>query len=222
MAITPNLQHATETYTIQSPSFMGPIQGALSWEAFEIISSIINQHGGINAIIKTINFKNLFLRPIQPYNELTTFLLPKIQTLVKNEQIAFVMTDIGWKIFISALIGSGMYIAGIGQTENLTMLEALYYASLEGIKKGFIASFLSSVTKQTGALITIPSALALPTATMVNSLLQGTEIVVDPVKIMPDILTITAQVATDFIIDESKGFTNMLQTTVSNVKEALK
>ncbi|HEV7620076.1 MAG TPA: hypothetical protein VGO09_00005, partial [Flavisolibacter sp.] len=224
LAIEPYLQKpSVQTFALQSSSFVGPIQAMLQWQAFVIINTIIEQQGGISTIIKKTDFKKLLIRPVQESpNEITTFLLPRIQTFVKNESISFVLSDIGWKVFTAALVGVGMYIAGIDRTEGATFLEALYYASLDGIQKGLIASLISTATKKTGALISVSSALALPATTIINSVVQKTDIVMEPQKIVPEFLKITAQVATDFIVDESKGFKNLFKTTASEVKESIK
>jgi hypothetical protein len=223
MAITPYMQSSTDNFSIQMPTFIGPIQAALMSESLGIMYGVIDRQGGINALIKKTNFKNILLRPIQPiHTELTTFLLPKIHAIIKNEAISFALSDMGWKIFTAALIGTGMYVAGIGQIEGLTLFDALYYASLEGVKRGFVASLITTATRKRGALITVPSALALPAANMINSLLQGVEIVMDPIKAAPEILATTAQVATDFIVDEAGGFKTMLTSTVSHVKDVIK
>ncbi len=221
-AIIPYMQQTSvQTFVLKAPSFLGPIRVALSYEAFNIINAMIERQGGIVEIIKKIDFKKFLLRPQEASrNEITHLFHSKIVSLIHNEQISLVVADMGWKIFTASLIGCGMYAAGLGHTQETTLLEGLFYSSLDGVKRGLFSSLFARGTYHAGAMITVPAMLALPATEMINSLAKGAEIIVDPKQIVPDVIAATMQSTVDYIVDET-GFINTLSEVGSNIYKSI-
>lgn len=151
------------SYTFKTPSIKGPITSWIVNEACIIAEKMIEEGGGMGKMLGSINLtKTLLPTPNKklgtPSNELVAAALPTVQSIVKNNKIASVLTEVGWVVTQSAMVGGLLYLAGFGYAET-TMTQSIGYAVMTGIAQGALASVatLGRVVSP-GAIINITSA----------------------------------------------------------------
>ena len=150
-------------FSLAMPSVGGPITYWITTEAIALITDTIEQGGGIGKILGTINLTQTLLPTINrnlgsPSNNLVTAALPHVQTIVRNQKIATVLTEIGWIAMQSAAVGGLLYMAGLGYADN-SMTQSIGYAALTGVAQGALATVMTfGRVVSPGAILSITSA----------------------------------------------------------------
>jgi hypothetical protein len=198
---------ASKSYTITIPSASGPITSWITNEATEIATRMVEGSGGIGKMLGSINLAQTLLPTPNrqlgtPSNELVSAALPSVRTIVGNQKIASVLTEIGWIVMQSAAVGGTLYMAGFGYAGS-TLTESINYAILTGVAQGTLASVITfGRVVSPGAIINIASA---PLAQQALVIAGGT-----PQGAATAVIQATVTEVSNVLMNESKKYGGLL------------
>jgi hypothetical protein len=194
-------------YTITMPSVTGPITYWLTSEAIATAQTIADQ-SGINKMLGNIDINKTLLpswsNQAGASNAIVEAALPTVQSIVRNQKIASVLTEVGWIVMQSAAVGGLMHMAGFGYA-NTSLIPSVSNAVLTGLAQGMVSATLTVAGKiSPGALANIATAGVVQKALAIgggNSQASATAVVQATIKEVSNLF-----------LDESKKQGGLLQT----------
>jgi hypothetical protein len=204
--IVPSITHYA--YTFKMPSLSGPIKSWITNEAMIIVNEMIEKNGGLSKMLGSINLTQTLLPTANkqigtPSNELVAAALPTVQSIITNQKIATALTEVGWIVTQSAVVGATLYLSGFGYADS-TMTQSVGYAVLTGIAQGTVATVAALVGVSPGAIVKITSVpLAQQALTIAGGTRQGA---------VTAVIQATVTEVSNVLLNESKKAGGLLQT----------
>jgi hypothetical protein len=174
-------------------------------EAMVIAKQVIQD----NKLLSHIDYKKALLPSMNqqvgmPSNELIALALPHVQSVIKNPSIARILTETGWIITQSAMVGGVLWLAGFGYGDT-SLLTSVGYAALLGVAQGSLSAVASVGGKiAPGGIINVSLA---PLAQQALSIAGGT-----PQAAVAAVLQATITETSNVLLDESRKNGGLWQT----------
>ena len=204
--ITPSIE--TKNYTV-AVSAKSLLKSWILGESLAIINTMITSDDTIMQAIKNINIKQLLVgKEITPTsNALVAAIVPQVQSITNNPDLALALTEVGWICFQSAAIGGLLWSAGLGY-HGTTVTQSINYSMLFGMIQGTLANLATLMNKTTpGAILTIAS---VPFNQQIATIAQ-TGINATPQTVLTGIFQTVATESINFILNESEKYGSLAE-----------
>lgn len=205
--ITPSIRSKDYGFTI-SPK--GLIKSWIIGEGIATVNTMLTNNNEIAQVIKNINVKQVLVgkKIGSTSNALVTTVLPQMQSIISNEKLALVLTEVGWICFQSAAVGGLLWAAGLGYS-GTSITGSMNSAMALGMTQGTLTNLAALMNKTTpGAVLTIA---CVPLSQQIAAITDTSVATTAQAALTGVFQAITTQ-ATNFIIDESEKYGGLWQT----------